>query len=563
MSRTNRRVVGIHEVSLSPDELSALSRKSEDVKYDPGGGRWIDREADAIITESNPEGVPDDYVYVAPDESVGDEYDVVESPHGATYRSPEPVDTDDESDEGDSTDPYTEAVFSDVPDAGPTDLAGGIPAAIDDSRDDFHDIRNAIVDAESRSEALDIIDENLTTTERKNAARAVERQQRMRDEFDAVDDPTDLEFGQRILADGDRPITGYVDDVDADGTVWINYDDRDLTSGRSVDSFTIYADPGGGDGQATEVDVSNVEPGRFGLASSDEVLENPFASASDVVGSREAGIDGGNTTGEDMKILEQPDGSRVFATPAAAYDDTPTVVVSSREEAIRANKDGPKVIEAFGGDACDTRIVEYQGDDYIVKEGVDGELVNDVRQTRPDDVSDAERESMRDTMAAAYFQGNKDLHGANRMFGEDGNVYVIDHDSQTTSTDLLSMTVKWNARADVEGRINELAREYAQGDIELPDDVDDRTERTVRAQVEGAIQENPEEVIPGADSPPDEAFDPEAAGLEEGDEITYLDDGRIRRTEVVEYAGGPYDILIEPDGIRVGPNPHDILGVET
>jgi len=61
-----------------------------------GGVAWHNTATDEVIYAATPEGVPDNYVYVPPDEEAGDEYDVVTSPQGATYRSPQPSDEYDE-----------------------------------------------------------------------------------------------------------------------------------------------------------------------------------------------------------------------------------------------------------------------------------------------------------------------------------------------------------------------------------------------------------------------------------------------------------------------------------
>lgn len=529
--------------------------------------------ADTIETAATPEGVPDGYNYLSPGEEPPDDHDVVTSPQGATYVSPQPVESDNKRDEGGGTDtdendesvdvdPYTEAVFNDAPDAGPSELAGGIAAAIDDDRDDFHAIRNAIVDADSRGEALNIIDESLGVDERKRAARQVEEHERMREEFDRVENVTDLEFGQRVLADGERPVSGYVDDVDADGTVWVNYDNRDLTSGRSVDQFDIYAEPDGGDGQAAAIDLTQEDGGRFGLASSDKALENPFDAAQDVVGAREAGITDGNTTGGKMKIAELPDGSRIFATPVNAYQYATTGVVDGPEDARRANLAGPKVIDAFGGRSAKTRATEYQGDEYIVKEGIDGDLHNDRREGTQ--LSDSESESLERTLAAAYFAGNKDLHGANVMIGDDGEAYVIDHDSQTTATDPRSVDRLWSPGTDIPSRVADLSREFAEGEIELPDDIDDQTRRVVQTQVQQAAKEYGDRAFDDFESPPGEAFTPDE-DLKEGETVAYLKEGEIRRAEA---SGGEqfFDIeLRNPDGDRpetITVNKMNVLGRE-
>jgi len=72
-----------------------------------GGVGWHNTATDEVIYASTPEGVPDNYVYVPPDEEVGDEYDTVTSPQGATYRSPSPTD-DTDDDTGAATDPDPE-----------------------------------------------------------------------------------------------------------------------------------------------------------------------------------------------------------------------------------------------------------------------------------------------------------------------------------------------------------------------------------------------------------------------------------------------------------------------
>ena len=59
-------------------------------------------QADTVGLKQTPEGVPEGYEYVAPDEEVGDEYDVVQSPQGATYRSPQPTDDEDDGSDTDA-----------------------------------------------------------------------------------------------------------------------------------------------------------------------------------------------------------------------------------------------------------------------------------------------------------------------------------------------------------------------------------------------------------------------------------------------------------------------------
>jgi hypothetical protein len=55
-----------------------------------GGVGWHNTATDEVIFAGTPAGVPQNYIYVRPDEEVGDEYDVVESDAGGRYRSPVP-----------------------------------------------------------------------------------------------------------------------------------------------------------------------------------------------------------------------------------------------------------------------------------------------------------------------------------------------------------------------------------------------------------------------------------------------------------------------------------------
>ena len=81
---------------MTPDELTArFDGPYIMAAIRPTDGEREQTTQEAIGTKQTPEGVPDGYVYVSPDEEVGDEYDVVESPQGGTYRSPEPVDDED------------------------------------------------------------------------------------------------------------------------------------------------------------------------------------------------------------------------------------------------------------------------------------------------------------------------------------------------------------------------------------------------------------------------------------------------------------------------------------
>ena len=313
-----------------------------------------------------------------------------------------------------------------VPDAEPSHLAGGVAAAIDDSRDDFHDIRNAITGADSQAEAVEIAADELDDDELAALIDEVERQQEIRREWDSVDEAGDLRFGQPILYDADRPKRGTVDDIDADGTVWLYDENRGMRSGINPDFGTIYADP---EYDEDSEEVFTADEGRYGLASNPEVLENAFAATDDTKGSREAGIEGGNTTGDKMKVLQMPDGSRAFATPVDAYPGT-TGVVKSRDEARTNNLNSPEVIEALGGTAAQTATTEGpDGREYIVKEGVPGQTASEYAN-RGGSASENVQEQASETMSAAYFVGNLDLHGGNAVVNTDtGELAIIDHDS--------------------------------------------------------------------------------------------------------------------------------------
>ncbi len=304
--------------------------------------------------------------------------------------------------------------------AEPNELAGGVAAAISDDREDFHDIRNAVVDAETNALAQLRLELELTEAEIDKLAEEVALQEEMRQEFDVVDSLDEIKFGQEVLADRDRPMRGVVDDVKG-ATVWIKDAHRNITAGVSLDDTTLYIEP-----FEDEPDVKTAEPGQYGMASNDEVLSDPFDYAANVKGSRDAGIMGGNTTGDKMKILEMSDGSRVFATPVAAYEVATTGVVDGPIEARTNNINSPKVINRLGGNACKTELVQGPGDrDFIAKEGVEGTTFRD----RVGVTSDEAKASAGETLAAAYFVGNQDLHGENMMLSDDDELVIIDHDS--------------------------------------------------------------------------------------------------------------------------------------
>jgi len=314
-----------------------------------------------------------------------------------------------------------------------------------------------------------LLAEELTDAQLNDLVDEVQTQQRLRNRFDVVDDAGQLAIGQRILYDADRPKRGTVDDVDADGTVWLYDPNRDMRSGINPEFGTVYADPD----YDTAGGSFTAERGRYGLASNPEVLENAFEAADEVTGSREAGIKGGNTTGDKMKIMDMPDGSRVFATPVDAYPG-PTSVVDSREEALTNNTYSPDVIEALGGTAAQTRTMEGpDGRQYIAKEGVPGQTYSEFRSNAPSDPPEGLEESRTNTLAAAYFVGNRDLHGGNMVVSDEGELAIIDHDSagftQTSRTDrrVADLSRYNRGGANVYDRVYDLAQEIRSGERDL------------------------------------------------------------------------------------------------
>ena len=238
----------------------------------------------------------------------------------------------------------------------------------------------------------------------------------------------------------------------------------------------------------------------------DEYFLEPFEHANRKLSARDAGITGGNTTGEQMEILDMPDGSRVFATPVDAYDDARTSVVHDGREAMRNNMDSPKVIEQFGGNAARTTTARFDGDVYIVKEGIEGRELSEAQvggnRMRLRSAENEELlESLHETVAAAYFVGNWDLHGSNIIVNEETQeATVIDHDSagrgnQGVWYDLRRMTL---APGVDEDRLKEhaygMAGEYARGEIDVPDDVHEKYTESVQTgtkkiQEQGAFWE--------------------------------------------------------------------------
>jgi hypothetical protein len=217
-------------------------------------------------------------------------------------------------------------------------------------------------------------------------------------------------------------IEATVDFIDSDW-VGLTFDSYERTI--PIESITRV------DTQANEL-TGGASVERLNELDTSERLANAFAYAANEQGYREYGGTGGNTTGDDMDILEYQDGSVDYATPVDAYNDISTAVVRSSAEAVRNNRTAPKIINRLGGSAAQTKIIENsEGREFIVKEGIEGEEVSEFSpMLSPVEISDALRKSATETMASAYFTGNGDLHGGNMIVGDNGDeLTIIDFDS--------------------------------------------------------------------------------------------------------------------------------------
>lgn len=224
-----------------------------------------------------------------------------------------------------------------------------------------------------------------------------------------------------------------------------------------------------------------------------ERIGDVFQNAAVRQSSREAGIDGGSTTGMDMEVLYHSDGSRDFATPVDAYRNTTTGVVTGREQAKRNNLSSPPIINALGGNAAQTAVVTDpdSGDEYIVKEGIDGVEKFNSGIIRSQQFT----ESAANTMAAGYFVGNGDLHGGNVMVNEDDELVIIDHDSaqgfarSNSLKDIGEFASNGAKQQDVREAVYDMAIDIQEGDIEIPDTVSVYHKEYLDKAVQNAISE--------------------------------------------------------------------------
>ena len=240
-----------------------------------------------------------------------------------------------------------------------------------------------------------------------------------------------------------------------------------------------------------------------GRETSGQLLERPFERAQRVIDARDAGITGGNTTGDEMKICEMPNGKRVFATPSKAYEVPGTGVVSGIREARTNNLESPKVIDHLGGNACKTDIAtDEDGREYIVKEGIEGQLLKETTIFGDSgidytaDENEELRESLIETYAAAFFVGNLDLHGGNVIVNEDTQeATIIDHDSAGPSarggwpslnkfSEKVSRNTNFDPKSEIRAEAYRIAEDYMLGELELPDGVSNKYEGYMRQAVE-------------------------------------------------------------------------------
>lgn len=86
------RYVPLADLPLTHAEMDEIVAQEEAWSHVSvaGGVGWHDTMRNDVVFASTPAGVPQNYIYVRPNEDVGSEYDVVESDAGGRYRSPVP-----------------------------------------------------------------------------------------------------------------------------------------------------------------------------------------------------------------------------------------------------------------------------------------------------------------------------------------------------------------------------------------------------------------------------------------------------------------------------------------
>lgn len=309
-------------------------------------------------------------------------------------------------------------------------------------------------------------------------------------EFGIQQDPAEKDSDEWVPYEGDQGGTGW-QTVDGEQRVYQDNPPGDVPQ-QALDEAGV---------ETTEGLVAEIESRTSDESPSDEVstgerLGMAFEAAESRVDAREYGIKRGNTTADSMDILEYDDGSIDFAILSEAYDDS--AAVESAWYATRNNRDSPAVIETFGGESCQTEIIDDpSGDEYIVKEGIDGKALQDAVT----DGDDIDADSYIESIAAGYFVGNTDLHVGNLFVDDDGTVTVIDHDQAVWETiDREVTSVEQIAEPslvampdvsvdDVREQTREMAQRLVDGEIELPEGISSAHEQYAQAAADEVIDD--------------------------------------------------------------------------
>ncbi len=272
----------------------------------------------------------------------------------------------------------------------------------------------------------------------------------------------------------------------------------------------------------------------------EERLEKCFDFAEEIESLRDRGIDGGNTKGDEMEVLEYADGTVDYATPTDAYYGVynDTGVVEGPGEAKQNNINSPKVIDALGGSTCEVELTEDpSGEEYLVKEGIEGNTVGKLVEDGEAPFDDPEtHDSAIETLSAAFFTGNADLHRENVVVDENGELVVIDHDSAGPNE-----MDEWMHPADIATglhgidtseltfRIYEKAAEIVRGETELPEDMDERHREYVEQAANRALevaQRDPSANVSQSLVDDDDVDNVvgDIAELEEGERVVFYDE---------------------------------------
>lgn len=132
------------------------------------------------------------------------------------------------------------------------------------------------------------------------------------------------------------------------------------------------------------------------------------SQAESVSSLEEMGIEGGQDEAA-MRVAEMPDGSRAFVRDGEAMKQDPAKAAAAGS-----------FLEGVGANVA-TQHYDEETNALAVEE-VDGELMSEVEPGAVDE------DSFYDAVAASMLAGNADLHDANLMVGDDGEVTLFDLD---------------------------------------------------------------------------------------------------------------------------------------